>query len=140
MKIERQPFGAMPQFTIGSVDHARWEECDQTDPLHVDAWCYGLFDKAGELVAFNSVMRPPLASSLGVWGHRLVVLPAWRGKGIALAFDEWLGEQLRRRFLRYNTRCLHRGLAAKFEASVRWEKCGPEGVDRIYCYKPEVRQ
>ncbi len=130
MKIEPQIFFSMPEFTVASVEYTRWPEFKQPDSLHLSAWCFGLFAPNGKLIAFNSVL-PPVVSGATAWGHRLVVLPGWRGKGIALAFDEWLGEQLLARGIRYCTLCLHPGLTAKFEKSENWEKCG-SGDKRIY--------
>ncbi len=137
MKIDMQAFLAVPelQLRVASVEPARWSEFKQTDPLHASARCFGLFTPNGKLVAVNSVLMPLLTSVPVAWGHRLVVLPKWRGKGIALAFDEWLGARLRERGLRYHTLCLHPGLSAKFERSARWEKHPYECTVYRYLHK-----
>jgi predicted ABC-type transport system involved in lysophospholipase L1 biosynthesis ATPase subunit len=87
--------------------------------LSGDAECYaGWID--GRPVAFTSAIPWSGKTSPVMKGHRLVVLPDYQGLGIGGRLDDWLGQLLYRRGLRYRNTVAHPLMVRFYSRSPRW--------------------
>lgn len=77
----------------------------------------------GRPVAFNSYRNQvnPGVKTIRA-NDRLVVLPDWQGLGIGPAFNEWLGQYLYERGLRFHCHTAHHGLVRYYAKSPRWRR------------------
>jgi GNAT superfamily N-acetyltransferase len=88
--------------------------------LSSDAECWaGWID--GRPVGFTSVIPWSAATSNVMKGHRLVVLPDYQGFGIGGRLDDWLGQALYRRGLRYRNTVAHPLMVRYYAKSPRWK-------------------
>lgn len=120
------------KFEIKPIDRDQWAIFKQDEEVHPTTWCFGMYID-GKLVGFNAVMKP-FHKSKAAWGHRLVILPEHRGKGLGLKFDQWVGEWLKDKGLSYHTITTNPGLEKQFEASPLWEML-PGSNPKIFIYK-----
>lgn len=92
-------------------------------PTHShSAKCYIAVDADGSLLGFVSTIPQPSRFG-GFWReHRLVVLPAARGRGIGVMLSEWLGEQALASGHRYMSRTRNETVAAARDRSPKWRR------------------
>lgn len=92
--------------------------------LHNTARCFAAYVD-GYPVAFTSYIHFPHPRVNDIkMGHRLVVLPDWQGIGIATHLENWLGEYLTARGLRYRNAVAHPGMIRLYSRSPRWQQAG----------------
>lgn len=94
---------------------------------HQAATCFAAY-VGPRPVAFTSYLHQahPRVSNIKR-GHRLVVLPDWQGLGIGGRLDDWLGQYLYDRGLRYHNVVAHPAMVAYYSKSPRWQqqRAGP---------------
>lgn len=113
------------EFAIHPVDRTAWPLFRHhhylSGDLAKDARCFGAFAE-GRIVAFNSSAAGP-GSSKGIEiGHRMVVLPDWQGLGLGGRFDDWLGQWLWERGIRYRNTISHPSMIRHYQHSPRWSQ------------------
>lgn len=112
---------------IHQVDRAAWRLFAPhhylSSELHTGAKCFGAFLDNGDCVAFTSYIHfmHPRTDNIKM-GHRLVVLPDYQGLGIAGRLDDWLGQYLYDRGLRYRNTVAHPAMIAYYSRSPRWRE------------------
>lgn len=88
--------------------------------LHVASHCFGAWI-GDDLVAFTSYLNFPHPHTRNIrMGHRLVVLPDYQGFGIGGRLDDWLGQYLWEKDLRYRNVVSHPAMIAYYRRSPRW--------------------
>jgi GNAT superfamily N-acetyltransferase len=111
------------QLEVFPADQALWPVFRRhhylSGSLMSDAECYaGWID--GRPVAFTSAIAWSGKGSGLMKGHRLVVLPDYQGLGIGGRLDDWLGQVLYRRGLRYRNTVAHPLMVRFYARSKRW--------------------
>lgn len=92
--------------------------------IHVAAQCFTVYHE-GKPVAFTSYIHLPHPRTRNIKiGHRLVVLPDWQGIGLATRLENWLGQYLYERGLRYRNVVAHPAMIRLYSASPRWRATG----------------
>jgi GNAT superfamily N-acetyltransferase len=90
--------------------------------IHTAAKCFAAYEnETGKPVAFTSYRLLPHPKVRDIMlGHRLVVLPDWQGLGLAGRLDDWLGQYLYERGLRYRNTIAHPAMIHFYAHSPRW--------------------
>jgi ABC-type ATPase involved in cell division len=109
---------------IYPVDKAVWAAFRQhhymSGELLFSASCFGGFI-GDECIAFSSYIHAPHRATRNIkLGHRLVVMPDYQGLGIGGRFDDWLGQYLYEKGLRYHNVVAHPAMVAYYMRSPRW--------------------
>jgi GNAT superfamily N-acetyltransferase len=111
---------------IYPVDRSAWPMFRRHHYLSADihraAQCFGAWI-GNQLVAFAAIRHFPHAHTRNIkMGHRLVVLPDYQGLGIGGRLDDWIGQYLWDRKLRYRNVVAHPAMIAYYSASPRWHE------------------
>jgi energy-coupling factor transporter ATP-binding protein EcfA2 len=111
---------------IHQIDRSAWRVFERhhymSANLHSTATVFGAFVE-DECVAFTSYLHFPHPRTRNIkMGHRLVVLPDWQGLGIAGRLDDWLGQWLYDRRLRYHNTVAHPAMISFYARSPRWRE------------------
>jgi GNAT superfamily N-acetyltransferase len=116
------------QLDVYPVDRTPWSMFRRhhylSGDLHKAATCFGGWI-GDQLVAFAAIRHFPHAKTRNIkMGHRLVVLPDYQGLGIGGRLDDWIGQHLWDRNLRYRNVVAHPAMIAYYSRSPRWTETG----------------
>lgn len=89
--------------------------------IQPSAQCFGAWIE-DQMVAFAAIRHFPHPRTRNIkMGHRLVVLPDYQGLGIGGRIDDWIGQYLWDRKLRYRNVVAHPAMIAYYSKSPRWK-------------------
>lgn len=116
------------QLDIYPVDRSPWPLFGRhhylSSDLLVSAQCFGGWIGT-QLVAFAAIRHFCHSRTNNIkMGHRLVVLPDYQGLGIGGRLDDWIGQYLWERKLRYRNVVAHPAMVAYYSQSPRWQESG----------------